>query len=115
MGFRFQKRINVLPGVRLNLSKSRISTSLGGKGATVNVGPDGKPMVTVGIPGTGMSYRQQLGPGLLIGAILLVAVLAGIAYWVAPDAVQAALHWWQPKWFSAPIPVPVTVPVTPAG
>ncbi len=99
MGFRFQKRISVLPGVKVNLSKSRISTSIGGKGAGVNIGPDGKPMVTVGIPGTGMSYRQQLGPIHLIGAIVVLAVLAGIAYFVAPDAVKAVLHWWQPKWF----------------
>ncbi len=99
MGFRFQKRISVLPGVKVNLSKSRISTSVGGKGATVNVGPDGRPMVTVGIPGTGMSYRQQLGPIHLIGALVVLAILAGIAYLLAPDAVKAVLHWWQPKWF----------------
>lgn len=99
MGFRFQKRISVLPGVRINLSKSRISTSVGGKGATVNVGPDGKPMVTVGIPGTGMSYRQSLGFGHLLAFVVVVALLAGLAYWLAPDAVKAALHWWQPKWF----------------
>ena len=106
MGFRFQKRISVLPGVKVNLSKTRISTSLGGKGATVNVGPDGKPMVTLGIPGTGMSYRQQLGFGHLIVAAVVVAAIVGIAYWLAPDLVQAALQWWQPKWFAAPIPVP---------
>lgn len=99
MGFRFQKRISILPGVRLNLSKSRISTSLGGKGATVNVGPDGKPMVTVGIPGTGMSYRQSLGLGHLILFVVVVAAIAGLAYFLAPDTVKALLHWWQPKWF----------------
>jgi hypothetical protein len=99
MGFRFQKRISVLPGLRINLSKSRISTSLGGKGATVNMGPDGKPMVTVGIPGTGMSYRQRLGLGQVLAVIVVVALVAGLAYLIAPDAVKAALHWWQPKWF----------------
>jgi hypothetical protein len=99
MGFRFQKRFSVLPGVKVNLSKSRVSTSIGGKGATVNVGPDGKPMVTVGIPGTGMSYRQQLGPGIVIAGILVLVLLAALAYWIAPEQVKAALHWWQPKWF----------------
>lgn len=99
MGFRFQKRISILPGLRLNLSKSRISTSLGGKGATVNVGPDGKPMVTVGIPGTGMSYRQRLSFFHLVIMVVAVALLAGLAYFLAPDAVKAALHWWQPQWF----------------
>ena len=99
MGFRFQKRITVLPGVRINLSKTGVSASAGGHGATVNVGADGKPNVTLGIPGTGMSYKMALGPGLVVVAILLAAVLAGIAYVIAPDMVRAVLHWWQPKWF----------------
>ena len=99
MGFRFQKRFSVLPGVKVNLSKSRVSTTIGGKGAGVNIGPDGKPMVTVGIPGTGMSYRQQLGPVHLVIGIILLALIAGLAYWSAPDQVKMALHWWQPKWF----------------
>ncbi len=99
MGFRFQKRISVLPGVKVNLSKTRISTTIGGKGAGINIGPDGKPMVTVGIPGTGMSYRQPLGLGLAVAGIIVLVALAGLAYWIAPDQVKAALHWWQPKWF----------------
>jgi len=56
-------------------------------------------MVTVGIPGTGMSYRQQLGPMHLLVAVVVLALLAGLAYLIAPDMVKAALHWWQPKWF----------------
>lgn len=99
MGFRFQKRISVLPGVKVNLSKTRISTTIGGKGAGINIGPDGKPMVTVGIPGTGMSYRQPLGLGVAVAAIIVLVALAGLAFWIAPDQVKAALHWWQPKWF----------------
>jgi Protein of unknown function (DUF4236) len=99
MGFRFQKRISVLPGVKVNLSKTRVSTTIGGKGAGINIGPDGKPMVTVGIPGTGMSYRQPLGLGMAIAGIIVLVALAALAYWIAPDQVKAALHWWQPKWF----------------
>ena len=55
MGLRFRKRIKILPGITLNLSKSGVSTSIGKKGLTVNVG-HGKTRTTVGIPGTGMSY-----------------------------------------------------------
>ena len=33
MGFRFQKRIKIMPGVRLNLSKSGASWSVGPRGA----------------------------------------------------------------------------------
>lgn len=59
MGFRFQKRIKIAPGVRLNISKSGISTSLGVNGATVNIGKDGVQR-TIGIPGTGLSHRKRI-------------------------------------------------------
>ena len=42
MGFRFRKIISVVPGVKVNLSKSGASTSIGGHGATVNVGTSGR-------------------------------------------------------------------------
>ena len=105
MGLRFQRRIKIFPGVYINLSKSGISASVGGKGATINVGSTGRRIVTVGIPGTGLSYRVPLSGTILV---LLVAVVAlfGIAYLVAPGTVQMALHWWQPKWFPLPIPTP---------
>lgn len=60
MAFRFQKRIKIAPGVRLNLSKSGISTSLGGRGGTVNLNSKGM-RTTVGIPGTGLSWSKQTG------------------------------------------------------
>ncbi|MEP9403520.1 DUF4236 domain-containing protein [Sphingomonas sp. VNH70] len=59
MGFRFQKRISILPGVRLNLSKSGASWSFGPRGASVNLGKRGV-YGTVGVPGTGLSYRERL-------------------------------------------------------
>ena len=55
MGFRFSKHVRIAPGIRLNVSKGGISSSLGGKGLTVNVGPR-KTRTTVGLPGTGLSY-----------------------------------------------------------
>jgi hypothetical protein len=64
MGFRFRKTIKILPGVRVNLSKSGVTTSLGVPGATINVGSKSGPRATVGLPGTGLSYRQQLGPAV---------------------------------------------------
>ena len=54
--FRFRKTFSILPGVRVNLSKTGVSGSLGGHGATLNVG-HGKENVTLGVPGTGLSYR----------------------------------------------------------
>lgn len=55
MGFRFQKRVKILPGVRVNLSKSGVSTSIGVKGAQVTLG-HGKTRTTVGLPGSGISH-----------------------------------------------------------
>ncbi len=97
-GFRFRKSIGVLPGVKVNLSKSRVSTSLGGRGATVNVGADGRRMVTIGIPGTGMSYRTPL-TGTIIVLLLAAVVVVGLAWVFQPELVRQGLHWWQPRWF----------------
>mgnify|MGYP000163737350 CR=1 FL=1 len=57
MGFRFQKRIKILPGVSINLSKSGVSTSVGPPGAKVTFG-NGKTRTTVGLPGTGISHTS---------------------------------------------------------
>jgi hypothetical protein len=59
MGFRFRKTIKLFPGVRLNFSKSGVSTSIGGPGATINISKRGT-RGAVGIPGTGFSYSENL-------------------------------------------------------
>lgn len=59
MGLRFRQSFQLFPGVRINISKSGISTSLGVPGATVNLGSRGAT-ATVGIPGSGMSYSMRL-------------------------------------------------------
>ncbi len=59
MGFRFQKRIRIFKGLTLNLSKSGTSWTLGSRGASVNF-KDDKATGNVGIPGTGLSYRERL-------------------------------------------------------
>ena len=95
--FRFRKTFSILPGVRINLSKTGVSGSLGGHGATLNVG-HGKENVTLGVPGTGLSYRTPASTALIL-ALVVVAAVIGIAYLVAPDMVRHLLHWWQPRWF----------------
>lgn len=55
MGLRFRRSIRVLPGIRINLSRSGLSTSVGVRGAHVTVG-HGKVRETVGVPGSGVSY-----------------------------------------------------------
>ncbi|MDE2259527.1 MAG: DUF4236 domain-containing protein [Betaproteobacteria bacterium] len=59
MGLRFRRRIKILPGLWFNVSKSGVSTSIGGKGLTVNL-KDDKVKMTVGLPGTGLSYSETL-------------------------------------------------------
>jgi Protein of unknown function (DUF4236) len=58
MGFRFHKSRSIIPGVRLNLSKSGLSLSLGPQGARLNIGPKGV-RTTLGVPGTGVSHVTQ--------------------------------------------------------
>jgi hypothetical protein len=60
MGFRFRRSIKILPGIRLNLSRSGISTSVGVRGAHITVG-HGKVRETIGIPDTGLSYTHVEG------------------------------------------------------
>ena len=59
MGFRFSRRVSILPGLKLNLSGSGASLSARGRGAHINLGPRGL-YGSAGIPGTGLSYRQRL-------------------------------------------------------
>ena len=55
MGFRFQKRRKLLPGVTLNLGKRGASSSVGPRGAKANVGRRGLT-ATASLLGTGLSY-----------------------------------------------------------
>lgn len=59
MGFRFSRRITVLPGVRVNLGMRGASLSVGPRGASVTMGKKGV-YGNVGLPGTGLSYRSRL-------------------------------------------------------
>lgn len=62
MGFRFRKSVKIAPGVKLNLSKSGGSLSIGGRGATVNLSNKGVRS-RYSIPGTGLSYVTQTSSG----------------------------------------------------
>ena len=59
MGLRFRKSINIGP-LRINFSKSGIGFSLGIKGFRVSRSAKGKNTATVSLPGTGLSYVQNL-------------------------------------------------------
>lgn len=60
MALRFRKSFKLAPGVRMNLSGSGASWSLGPRGARVNIGKRGT-YLSSSIPGTGLSSRQRIG------------------------------------------------------
>jgi Protein of unknown function (DUF4236) len=59
MNWRFQKRIKLVPGVRLNLSKGGVSARVGIRGAGVTWGKSGIT-ASGGLPGTGFSVSHKL-------------------------------------------------------
>ncbi|MDR1358520.1 MAG: DUF4236 domain-containing protein, partial [Coriobacteriales bacterium] len=59
MSWKFRKRITVMPGFRVNLSKSGLSATVGVRGLSVNVGKNGAYLNT-GIPGTGIYDRHKI-------------------------------------------------------
>jgi|SRR5665213_150202 len=89
MGFRFRKYFGVLPGVRVNLGKKRVSVSIGGRGLTANISKDGIRK-TVSVPGTGLSYssyqkhpetkesENEIRPFVLYGVILAIVGIAAV-------------------------------------
>jgi len=84
MGFRFQRRIRIAPGVRVNLSKSGVGASVGRTGLRLGMDAKRKKYFSVGLPGSGLSYRTFFGrPVALetlkkIGYAVMVAVLISL-------------------------------------
>jgi hypothetical protein len=85
MGLRFQRRIRLAPGLRLNLSKSGVGGSLGRTGLRIGIDAAGKKYFSVGLPGTGLSYRTPVSSATLKQTRLVVAaafLLAILVVWV---------------------------------
>jgi hypothetical protein len=59
MALRFRKSVKLAPGLRMNLSGSGASWTLGPRGASVGIGKRGT-FLNTGIPGTGLYARQSL-------------------------------------------------------
>ena len=71
MGFFYRKSVNFGP-FRVNLSKSGVGYSVGGRGFRVGKSARGRSYTSFGVPGTGVGYR---GNGCLV---LIAALPAGI-------------------------------------
>lgn len=82
MGFRFQKRIRIFKGLTLNLSKSGSSWTMGRPGVSINV-RDKKVVGNVGIPGSGVSYRETLSDGKPSDAPRSGGGVGRILFWIA--------------------------------
>ena len=82
--FRFRKTIPLGKFFRINVSKTGASVSVGRPGATVNVRKD-RVDGTVGIPGSGLSYKERLSnrgcASVILFALVLAASLAGVVAW----------------------------------
>jgi hypothetical protein len=59
--FRFRRSVKILPGIRLNIGKRGVSTSIGVRGAHVTFGRTGT-RTAVGLPGSGLSYTHLEKP-----------------------------------------------------
>ena len=57
--FRFRRSVKIAPGLRLNINKKSVGMSAGVRGARYSINSSGRRTSSVGIPGTGLSYRTQ--------------------------------------------------------
>lgn len=92
MPLRFQRRIRILPGLHINLSRSGVGLSVGTRGAHIGIDSRGRRYTSVGLPGTGVSWREyqhkpagrcdlcapghaHIHPGIAILVLIIAAVI----------------------------------------
>ncbi len=79
MGWSYRKSARAGP-FRVNVSKSGVGWSVGGKAFRTGVDSRGRTYTSVGVPGTGLSYRRTGKRPKATGcALLLVASVLGFA------------------------------------
>jgi hypothetical protein len=87
MGFRFTRRLSIIPGLRVNLSKSGASVSVGRRGMWYTIGPRGR-RVSIGAPGTGLYWVEQIPPSApphaghrsAFGLVVILLAIAGVLW-----------------------------------
>jgi hypothetical protein len=85
MSLRLWRRKQLFPGLRMNLSKSGVSVSVGRRGAWYTSGRRGR-RVTLGALGTGLFWTEKLEPrratGLggrqRLGVLIAIAAIVGL-------------------------------------
>lgn len=82
---RFQKRITLMKGVRLNIGKRGLGVTVGGRLARFGVTSRGQLYQSASLPGSGISMRRTVAPssprpafshGWWVGLLVLAALLA---------------------------------------
>ncbi len=81
----FRKSIKIAPGVRLNVGKKSVGMSFGVKGLRYSVNSKRGARITTSIPGTGISFSQQLSSSggatkRGIGCSTLFTLLIGVPF-----------------------------------
>jgi Protein of unknown function (DUF4236) len=77
MPFRYRRSLRLAPGLRVNLSKTGASVSVGGRGFTRNISRRGV-RTTVGLPG-GPSYSTaRRTDGSWLGGLIVIALLIAL-------------------------------------
>lgn len=67
MGLRFRKSIKIAKGVKINLSKSGVSLSVGRTGLHGTINSRGQLTTSAGLPGTGVSFVKTMSLKKLLG------------------------------------------------
>ena len=65
MGWRFRRSFKAGP-FRINISKSGVGSSVGGRGFRTGISANGRRYSRFTIPGTGISYTTEQGKGCLV-------------------------------------------------
>jgi hypothetical protein len=105
---RFRKQFRLAPGVKLTLNKHSMSFTGGVRGAHLTYNTKGYRTTSVGLPSTGLSYRdtrkvgRRRGPGRrekhpflqLLAILLIVAFVLRFFWWIVGAAAIIVLGYW---------------------
>jgi hypothetical protein len=90
MGFYVRKSVNFGP-LRVNLSRSGVGYSVGGRGFRTGVRADGRRYTRASVPGTGVGYHHAHSRSAGSGCLLYVALITGT---LAAGTITAASTTW---------------------
>lgn len=90
MGWTFRRSLSFGP-VRLNLGKSGVGYSVGGRGFRSGVRANGRTYTRTSVPGTGLSYTQEHGRGV---KRLAASTGCGVVLTVPAAVACVPVVWW---------------------